>query len=441
VAGEGRVDRDFGGLKVADFTDHHDVGRLTEHRAEGGGEGHADVALDLHLVDAGHLVFDRIFDGDDLAVRLVDVVQRRVKGRRLAGTGRAGDEEHAVGAGHEALELGLVVGEEAQLRQAQLQALLVEDSHDDRFAVDGGEDRDTQVDVASAGAGLDASVLRDALLGEGDLGHELEARDDRRLQALGRPLHLLQHAVDAEAHAETLLQRLEVDVRGLAADGVDDERVDVADDGRVVFLDVAALRELDGHAVVAALAQDVVVRSAAADGAAAVAAGNRIFQGVRRGEAGIERKLQDAGDGIERVGVERVGNRDEQLGAVHLQGKDVPGFGLFAADEFEDFVSRGDLGDIDELHVELLAQGGGDLGPGDLAGLDELGDGQGVGVLAVGDRGGRGAGLAHVGRRHQPLVLNELDDVVVGGRHSEEIRSGRMGNRGIAPQRGEQRGK
>jgi hypothetical protein len=48
-----------------------------------------------------------------------------------------------------------------------------------------------------------------------------------------------------------------VDVRSLATDGVDDERVDVTNDRRVVFLDVPALRKLDGKAVIAALAQDV----------------------------------------------------------------------------------------------------------------------------------------------------------------------------------------
>ena len=117
----------------------------------------------------------------------------------------------------------MVIGEEAKLRETQLEAFLVEDSHDDRFAVDRREDRDAQVDVAAAGAGLDASVLRDTLLGERDFRHELEAGDNRRLEALGRPFHLLQHAVDAETDAETFLERLEVDVRRLATDGVDDE--------------------------------------------------------------------------------------------------------------------------------------------------------------------------------------------------------------------------
>ena len=41
-------------------------------------------------------------------------------------------------------------------------------------------------------------------------------------------------------------------------------------------------------AVVAALAEDVIVSTAAADGTAAIATRNGLFQGVRRGEAGVE---------------------------------------------------------------------------------------------------------------------------------------------------------
>ena len=42
--------------------------------------------------------------------------------------------------------------------------------------------------------------------------HDLEAADDGRLQLLGRVLHLLEHAVDAETHAEAFFQRFQVDV-------------------------------------------------------------------------------------------------------------------------------------------------------------------------------------------------------------------------------------
>ena len=62
------------------------------------------------------------------------------------------------------------------------------------------------------------------------LDMDLEAADDGGLQALGRALHLVQHAVNAVPDAETLVQRLEVNVRGADPEGLHDELVDQLDD-------------------------------------------------------------------------------------------------------------------------------------------------------------------------------------------------------------------
>ena len=50
----------------------------------------------LHLIDPGHLIFDWFFDGDDLAVRFVDVIEATVKRGRFSGAGRAGYKENSV---------------------------------------------------------------------------------------------------------------------------------------------------------------------------------------------------------------------------------------------------------------------------------------------------------------------------------------------------------
>ena len=47
--------------------------------------------------------------------------------------------------------------------------------------------------------------------------------------------HLAQHAVDAEAHHEPVLERLDVDVRGVFLHRLREHGVDEADDRRVVF--------------------------------------------------------------------------------------------------------------------------------------------------------------------------------------------------------------
>src|SRR5207244_6233100 len=91
---------------------------------------------------------------------------------------------------------------------------LVEKTHHDALAVDGGRGRETDVDVASGQLYSNAAVLRQAFLGDVEAAHDLDARDDRILKPLRRTNDLLQNAVDAEPHADVLLLRLDVDIGG-----------------------------------------------------------------------------------------------------------------------------------------------------------------------------------------------------------------------------------
>ncbi len=72
VTGQRRVDRDVGGLLVANLADHDHVGILPQEGAQRAGEGQPDLRLDVDLVDAADLVLDRIFRREDVEVRLVD---------------------------------------------------------------------------------------------------------------------------------------------------------------------------------------------------------------------------------------------------------------------------------------------------------------------------------------------------------------------------------
>ena len=66
---------------------------------------------------------------------------------------------------------------------------------------------------------LEAAVLRHALLGDVELGHDLDARDDRAVELLGDRLHRrLQHAVDAVLDVHRVVLRLDVDVAGAPLD-------------------------------------------------------------------------------------------------------------------------------------------------------------------------------------------------------------------------------
>ena len=97
VAGQGGLHGDVGRLGVADFAEHDHVRVLPQQGAQGGGEGHADLVVDLDLVDEGQVVFDRVFDRAD--VHFVPSMQRRhgVERGGFARAGGPGDQDDAVG--------------------------------------------------------------------------------------------------------------------------------------------------------------------------------------------------------------------------------------------------------------------------------------------------------------------------------------------------------
>ena len=72
------IDGDVRRLRISNFSDHDDVRRLSQHRAQCCRECHPDVGLNHHLINTRQLVLDRVLDGDDLFVRLVDDVETSV---------------------------------------------------------------------------------------------------------------------------------------------------------------------------------------------------------------------------------------------------------------------------------------------------------------------------------------------------------------------------
>ena len=76
--------------------------------------------------------------------------------------------------------------------------------------------------------------MRQALFGNVQLGHDLQAADERGVQRAVGLHHLAQRAVHAKAHAGVALVRLNVNVARAIARGLREQRVEHADDGRVV---------------------------------------------------------------------------------------------------------------------------------------------------------------------------------------------------------------
>src|SRR6478735_8380425 len=104
MAGETRVRSDACRLEIANLADHDDVWCLAQDRTQRSWKGHADFRVHLHLVDACHLVLDRLFYGDDFAVRFVDVIETSVKRGRFSRAGRSGHQENSIREPHQTLE-------------------------------------------------------------------------------------------------------------------------------------------------------------------------------------------------------------------------------------------------------------------------------------------------------------------------------------------------
>src|SRR5262249_53123577 len=149
-----------------------------------------------------------------------------------AGRGRPGDEEDPVRPIDQLAEGAVGVLQHADVGEVEDHAALVEQTHDDAFAVDHGDDRDANIDLALVDAHLDAAVLRQALLGDVQVRHDLDTADDGCLEPVDfrRQRLQLQQAVDAVTDAQARLFRFDVDVAGALVGRLDEDFIDQLDD-------------------------------------------------------------------------------------------------------------------------------------------------------------------------------------------------------------------
>ena len=234
VPGEGGADRDLGRLEIADLADHDDVRVLAEDRAQGAGEGVADLGVGLDLGDVRHLVLDRVLHGDDLLDAVVDLLKARGEGRGLARAGGPGDEHDAVVGVEPAPEEAEVVLLHAEVGEGEVVALLREQPEHDGLAERAGHRRDPDVHLAARDARRDPAVLGEAALRDVDPGDELDARRDggEALDGLGQPR--VEDPVHPHPDRELLFGGLDVDVGGARVDGLGEQVVHELDDGRLL---------------------------------------------------------------------------------------------------------------------------------------------------------------------------------------------------------------
>ena len=228
VTRQRRLHGDLRGLAVAHFPDHDDVRILAQDRAQGVGEGQPDLRMHLDLVDSLQLVFDRVLDVDDLLGRGIELGQRRIQGGGLARAGRSGHQHDAVRPRQQRVEFRQRVGFEAHLLEAEADAGAIQHAHHHALAVNRRHCGDPQVELAALDPGLDAAVLRQAALGDVEMGQQFHPGAHRGAMLGRHQLGRMDHAVDAVTHMQAVVERLQVDIGRAQLDHLADDGVDEA---------------------------------------------------------------------------------------------------------------------------------------------------------------------------------------------------------------------
>jgi len=171
-----------------------------------------------------------------------------VEGGGFAGSGGPGDNEHAVGLGHQRFDGALDVRHEAKAVQTDLRGRFVEDTHDDLLAVEAGKTRDTHVVVLVAVSERNTTVLGDAPFGDVHFRHDLATGDNRGLQEFGDRHDFAKNTVDPEPDPQVTSVWLDVDVGCTRVDRLHQDGVDQSDNRGLVgiFLTGAFFGRLRG---------------------------------------------------------------------------------------------------------------------------------------------------------------------------------------------------
>src|SRR5260370_25700412 len=87
---------DSGGFLISNFAYQNDVRVLPQNRAQTSGESDSCLRINLHLIHAFELIFDGIFDGDDVLGWRLQPVECCVESRALATASWPAHQNHAL---------------------------------------------------------------------------------------------------------------------------------------------------------------------------------------------------------------------------------------------------------------------------------------------------------------------------------------------------------
>ena len=221
----------MGGLEIAHFPHHDDVGVLAQDRPQGGGESDPRLFVDLDLADPGEVVLDGVFHRDDVHFGPGKHLQDRVEGGRLPGSGGPREEDHSVGPGNHPLEGRSAFPGHAELFERQEPFPLVEQPQGQPFPVLGRNGPDADVDGSPPHGDADAAVLRGEAFRDVHPRHDLDPRGERGLVRFREGQLVVEDPVHPEPDLAPVLEGFHVDVRGALLHGLEEEAVHQADDG------------------------------------------------------------------------------------------------------------------------------------------------------------------------------------------------------------------
>src|ERR1019366_2668053 len=146
VASECALDRNLRSLSVTNLTDQNDVGVVTQDVSQRLGKTEVDSGVNLDLHDAVEAVFDRIFDGHDVILASVQLLQSRIQRRRLTRSRRSRDKHQPLIALDQRPHPTLVGRGKADVDKPAQPDLGVENADDHILAVHRGHHRAAHVD-------------------------------------------------------------------------------------------------------------------------------------------------------------------------------------------------------------------------------------------------------------------------------------------------------
>ena len=75
VAGHGGLNGNLSRFEISNFSNEYHIGIVSQDRTKPSSEVEPNFMIDLNLADAGHLIFNRILDGNDLDVFSLNLVE------------------------------------------------------------------------------------------------------------------------------------------------------------------------------------------------------------------------------------------------------------------------------------------------------------------------------------------------------------------------------